>query len=154
MAMKERLQDYIDLNREIDYQTSRLERFDDKMCSIGVPVYNDSPRNPSPDYDRLSNMVARKESIENTIRELAQKRDTEREELERLIARLEKPKFRMVLRLRYLDLEEWEDVHFIMFGDKDDYSENYDNYKQNIFRWHRAAIKELDAIANSEEVTA
>lgn len=85
-----------------------------------------------------------------SIDSLIAERDAEQKALEALIRRLPNADRRLVLRLRYLDSEEWEDVLFIAYGGKPDFNEKYDNYKQRVFRHHKQALAELEAISENE----
>lgn len=147
-AMKERLRDYRSMNKEIENQIERLERMEMKISSIGSPVLSDMPKSPSTVYDRMASSVARKVDFENEIMELIAERDAERRSLESLIRRLKKPDERAVIRMRYLDSEDWEDILMMIFGGQRDFNDKYDNYKQRMFRLHSAAISNMAALSH------
>ncbi len=146
-AMRKRLSAYRTLNEEIDNEIERLDRMQTKATSVGSPVLSDMPKSPSPVYDRMADTVARIIDLENEIKELVAERDKERKEIEGLVRNLGKAGERAVIRSRYLDLEDWEDVQFLLFGSKADFDSRYDDYKQRMFRWHRAAIENLANIS-------
>lgn len=147
-AMKERLRDYRSMNKEIENQIERLERMEMKISSIGSPVLSDMPKSPSTVYDRMASSVARKVDFENEIKELIAERDSERCSLESLIRQLKKPDERAVIRMRYLDIEDWEDILMMIFGGQRDFNDKYDNYKQRMFRLHSAAISNMAALSH------
>lgn len=147
-AMKERLRDYRSMNKEIENQIERLERMEMKISSIGSPVLSDMPKSPSTVYDRMASSVARKVDFENEIKELIAERDSERRSLESLIRQLKKPDERAVIRMRYLDIEDWEDILMMIFGGQRDFNDKYDNYKQRMFRLHSAAISNMAALSH------
>lgn len=147
-AMKERLRDYRSMNKEIENQIERLERMEMKISSIGSPVLSDMPKSPSTAYDRMASSVARKVDFENEIKELIAERDSERRSLESLIRQLKKPDERAVIRMRYLDIEDWEDILMMIFGGQRDFNDKYDNYKQRMFRLHSAAISNMAALSH------
>lgn len=147
-AMKERLRDYRSMNKEIENQIERLERMEMKISSIGSPVLSDMPKSSSAVYDRMASSVARKVDFENEIKELIAERDSERCSLESLIRQLKKPDERAVIRMRYLDIEDWEDILMMIFGGQRDFNDKYDNYKQRMFRLHSAAISNMAALSH------
>lgn len=143
LVMKDRLCEYRSLNKEIDNEIERLERMEDKLYSLGSPALSNMPKSKSSVYDKIADRVAMKVDLEATIKELISYRDSERIAIEVMVRRLRNADERAVIRMRYLDLEEWDDILYMMFGDKKDYNEKYDNYKQRMFRLHSAAIEEL-----------
>lgn len=142
-AMKKRLLAYRTLNEEIDNESERLDRMEMKVKSAGGINFTGMPKAQSPVYDRMAEIVARVVDLRAEIRELVSKRDVERKEIEALVKKLDKAGERAVIRSRYLDLEEWEDVQFVLFGCKTDFDDKYEDYKQRMFRWHRLAISNL-----------
>lgn len=150
MDIKERLQDYIELNKEIDYQIIRLEHYSEKIKSIKSPLYSDMPKAPPIHPDHIADMISRKEEIEKNIRDLMQQREKKRQIINRLIARLSKPELKIVLQLRYINLKEWNEVIFDMYGEKEDYEMKLDNYRQRVFRYHKQAITEIEKMTVEE----
>lgn len=149
MDVKERCKAYKDLNREIDLQIERLERMEDKVKAPSAANLSGMPKS-SPARDRLASDVAIIADLKAEIMELIEERDAERTALDGLISRLRNPENRLVLRLRYLDFEEWEDVIFTAYGSKPDFNEKYDNYKQRVFRHHKQALSELEALEQED----
>ena len=144
MNMTARFKAYRDLNREIDLQIERLEQMEAKAGSPSTPNLSGMPKGSSFQHDRMADTVARIADLRSEIDSLIAERDAEQKALEALIRRLPNADRRLVLRLRYLDSEEWEDVLFIAYGGKPDFNEKYDNYKQRVFRHHKQALAELE----------
>ena len=142
-AMRNRLIAYRRLNEEIDYQLERLDRLQTRASSIGGNHLSGMPKAPSGPYDKIADSVARIVDLENEIKDLVRKRDEERRAIEMLALTLKNPSERAVIRSRYLDLEEWDDVQFVLFGSNEDYDSNFDDYKQKMYRWHRTAIRNM-----------
>lgn len=150
MNIKELLQEYTELNKDIDFQIIRLEQYSGKIESIKSPVYSDMPKAPPTHPDHIADMIALKEEIENSIRELMQKRERIRKIINSLIAQLRKPELKIVMQLRYIDLREWSEVIFFMYGGNEDYPLKLDNYKQRVFRYHKQAITEIEKMTVEE----
>ncbi len=110
-AMRERLRDYRSLNKEIDNEIERLERMEMRITGVGSPVLSDMPKAPSTVYDRMADNVARKIDLEAEIKELIEQRDSERKAIAALTRKLKQVNERAVIRMRYLDNEDWEDIH-------------------------------------------
>ena len=144
--MRERLYEYRSMNEEIDSQIERLERLEAKLIGVGSPVLSDMPKASNTVYDRLTDNIAKKDELERDIKELIAERDSERRELESIIRRLRKSGEKAVIRMRYIDAEDWNDILDMLFGSKDDFEEKYDNYKQRMFRLHSAAISNMAAL--------
>lgn len=124
MDMTARFKAYRDLNREIDLQIERLEQLEAKAGSPSTPNLSGMPKGSSFQHDRMADTVARIADLRSEIDSLIAERDAEQKALEALIRRLPNADRRLVLRLRYLDSEEWEDVLFIAYGGKPDFNEN------------------------------
>ena len=67
MNIKGILQEYTEINKDIDFQIIRLEQYSGRIESIKSPVYSDMPKAPPVYPDHIADMVARKEEIENSI---------------------------------------------------------------------------------------
>lgn len=139
-AMKTRLQEFRDLNREIENQIERLERLETKMSSPSSPNLSGMPKTPSSVRDKFVDDIARKDELEAKIRELISLRDREQKEIESLAGKLRKPDERAVICMRYIDSEGWDDIITMLFGVSKDSDDDYDNYKQRAFRLHSSAI--------------
>lgn len=150
MNIKELLQEYTEINKDIDFQIVRLEQYSGKIESIKSPAYSDMPKAPPMHPDHIADMIAWKEEIENSIRDLMQKREHIRKTINSLIEQLRKPELKVVLQLRYIDLREWSEVVFDMYGEKEDYTLKIDNYRQRVFRYHKQAITEIEKMTGEE----
>ena len=60
------------------------------------------------------------------------------------------PEQRAVLRLRYIDLETWNDLTFALFGSKEDFTEREDAYLRRAYKIHGKALYELAQIVPLE----
>lgn len=144
--MKIRLREYRNLNREIENQIGRLERLEEKMYSPSSPNLSGMPKAPSGVRDKFADSVARKIELEKKIRILISQRDDERKAIEVLTSRLRNPDERAVICMRYIDSEEWDDIIEMLFGVSKEVDDDYDNYKQRIFRLHISAISKMAEI--------
>lgn len=140
--MKKRLYAFRELEVEIEFEEERLDRLKSKAYSPSGGSLTGMPKSGTV-YDRTGELVIRLEALEKHITSLKKQRESERSRLEYLVRKLRKSGDRALIRARYLDREEWDDVQFVLFGDKEDFNEKFEDYRQRMFRWHRNAIVEM-----------
>lgn len=66
------------------------------------------------------------------------------------------PDMRAVLRVRYLDIEPWEGVTEVLFGQRDDYEEWQDSFLRRVHKIHGkalAALAKLVPLDEGQEIT-
>ena len=66
--LKTRLKRIPHVDDDISGQEERYERLNQKLVDIGSPELTDMPRNPSPDYDHMAEMLYRLEELEKEIK--------------------------------------------------------------------------------------
>lgn len=148
-AVRDWLDDYVLAEEDIDSEIERLEFFVSKMTSIGSQNMNGMPRSTNASTDRMADQLARKEEIEESIRESVRKQAEVRKKIEAVIRKLRKVERRSVIRLKYLDRNEWPDVLEVMYGNRDDFDDRYDTYKRAMYRHHDDALAEMAAVLNA-----
>jgi len=139
-AIKQRLVEYRERERDIDNQIERLERFTMKMTSIGATVISDMPKAISPSHDRIADMVAQKEELERVIREDVQLQSEERQAIEEILKHLKHSDEKAVIRMRYFDGASWNDVVDMVFGGKSDFIGKEDTYLRRVHKIHGSAL--------------
>ncbi len=138
--VKERLYMYRNRDRDIDCQLKRLELLESRIFSIGSPKYSDMPKGSSVVGDKVADMIAEKVDIESDIQKLREDKQSERLWIEEIIAKLEDPNERNVIRARYLDGGDWKDVCEVIYGWRNDYFQKEKSYLRNITNIHRRAL--------------
>ncbi|MBQ4447408.1 MAG: hypothetical protein II897_03850 [Clostridia bacterium] len=144
--MRGRLNAYRNLCEEIARQTERLDRLEMRAYSAGGSKLSFTPKSPSTVYDKVAEDASTIEDLKSEIQSLIEEQKAERKQLEYLVSRLRNSGERALIRARYIDHEEWEDVQFALYGDEADYEENHDTYKQRMFKWHKRAIDNLSKL--------
>ena len=139
-AIKDRLNDYRSEDREIENQTERLERLLNKMHDDGAQNLNGMPKSPSPEPDRMSDLISMKDDLISEIEELRAEHKSERKRIEKLVRKLKKPDERAVIRFRFIDGHEWDEVTDMLFGGRSDFLDREENYQRRTFRLHQDAI--------------
>lgn len=141
---REMLDDYVIAEEDIDREIERLEYLTSKMTGISAQVMNGMPRSSSMSTDRMADMLGRKEELEASIRAAVDKQAQKRKEIEEIIRHLRNTEERAVIRLRYLDRTEWDEVLEIMFGNKSDFNDRFETYRRRMYRVHGTALVNME----------
>ena len=141
--VKERLEDYLAADRDIELQEQRLDRIEMKLKSIGSPSYSGMPKDPSPSQSRMADLVCQKIDLENEIKQMIAKQKKERTELEKIIKRLRHANERAVIRMRYFDGMRWNDVLDVLFGDRPDFFYKEESYERTMYNIHGSALANM-----------
>lgn len=139
-AVKKRLLDYRDIEREIDNQVERIENLEAKMYSVGSPELSDMPKAPSITQDRIGGMVARKEEMEAKVHRLIDRQTSEREWIQNVLKHVKKPDERAVIEMRYIDMESWPQIALMLFGKKPDFDDREESYVRRTTKLHGKAL--------------
>lgn len=103
--------------------------------------------------DKLGALVAQIEELTAENARLWNRVGELRREREAAIRRIEGrgyAELRAVLRLKYIDGETWDDLTFILFGSKEDYTEREESYLRRAYKLHGKALYELSKIVPLE----
>ena len=150
--VKDRLRRYSDLLDEIDMQERRLDQMRADMGGVRSPSCDGMPKGAcDPDGVHRKAMVAMR--LEDAIEAARLREEAERADLERMVARMPRAAERAVIRMRYFDRMDWDEVAFAMYGDSADYLEEEHEYRQRVYRRHTEAVLSL-ALVDAEEAVA
>lgn len=148
--VKARLRRYSDLLDEIDMQRQRLDRMRAECGSPRSPRYDGMPKAKGSDPDwvhREAMMIIR---LEERVADDEAREAEERRDLERMVSKVPRAMERAVLRMRYFDRCDWEWIAFAVYGDKEDYFDRADEYRQRVYRRHSDAVLSL-ALVDADE---
>lgn len=149
--IKDRLAAYTAMLRDIDNQLERLDRMEMTMASPPGPDLTGMPRGSGTPSDRTGMMVERKMELEEQIDRLKAEEKKERNAIEGLILQLSDPDERAVIRLRYFDRADWNDVAFALFGTEPDYLTRSESYLRRTYKIHGRALLDLADILERED---
>lgn len=93
--------------------------------------------------------------IERAQKQLAELIEAERKDYEilnNLMQRIEDPRQRLILQMRYFDLAEYEDIAFAIFGDNDGFYDEIDRYLGYVYKRRAAGEKRLGELLNAQEM--
>ena len=139
-AVKQRLTEYLENERDIDNQIERLEHLNARMVGVGAQVLTDMPKSPSVTNDRMAELLGQKEELELAIRAAVTEQSRERQRIEAILKHLRNPDERAVIRMRYFDRSSWPEVRDMMFGHKADFGEKEETYLRRTHRVHGSAL--------------
>lgn len=142
-AIKRRLADYSELEKDIQNQLERLERLSAKMYGLSSPALTGMPSSGSKSVDKLTYLVSKRDELQSSIDDKIRRRDSDRLYLQNLVNGLSKADERAVIELRYFDGEKWSDVNSIIFGTKDDFDEKEDSYLRRTHMMHGDALIQM-----------
>ena len=136
--IKDRLAAYTAMLRRIDNNIERIERMEATMTSPKAQQLDAIPHSGGPAGDRMADMIARKEELEQKAREAIAEERAEHDALAAMVDQLPKPDESAVIEMRYFD--------------RVSYIEKYDSYMRRTLRIHGAALvglAELNKVAQS-----
>ena len=141
-VIKERLQAHVDLIREYENQCERLERLTASMTAPKAQTYDGMPGG-TPESDPMALQVARKIELEENIAHLLKEIRYDEGKIDAIIKQLDNAEERCILRLRYIDAEDWVDVAWIQYHKKKDYKRNTSGYLKRAYNKHGEALAHL-----------
>lgn len=141
----ERLREYGEMVKDLEYQGERLERLKVKLIGVGAQALTDMPKSPSPNNDKMTDLVAQKIELEEDMKEMADEVKAERKAIEKAIRSLKSAEQRAVIRGRFIDGERADSVTELLFGGKEDFLDKQMSYQRRMFSIQAAAVENLAA---------
>ncbi len=134
---------YREGERDIAAQHDALERLITKIEGVGAVIITDMPRSPSPPTDRMTDLIAQKIELEESISTDVQEHTRQRKHITATIKKLRSADEKAVLRFRYLLGMNWVDVTNAMYGDQVDYLNKEDSYIRRVLKIHGRALMSM-----------
>lgn len=144
--VKAKLRSYGILQRRIDHQITRLENLVETIDSIASANYSGMPSGPHDGVSKAERYVEKKDELERKIDSMIQQEKILRKEVEELIALLPDPDEQACLEMKYVDVMDWQDVAFGLFGMLAEYESHKERYMKRTFKLHGAALQRLSEI--------
>lgn len=145
------LQEYRNLELEADIQSERLIRLINRIEGVGAQVITGMPTAHSSSNDRITDLIAKKMEIEDSVSKAVEIQKRERARIEKALVKMSNPKCRALIRHRYIDGNTWEKTSSLIFGNQDDYEEKQESYLRRVFLVHGDALTELTGIISGDE---
>lgn len=152
--LKRWLESYQERQRDFEATCERLERLESKLTSPRSAALSGLPGAAASDPDRLTFPVAELQELQaETKRQVAALRDL-RHRIEGAVRLIDGPGWpnrRAVLRMRYLDGEQWEVIAKLLFWRDPDFQTKQDSYVRRAFKIRKAALRKLAAHPRIDE---
>ena len=141
IRIKKRLRKIRNTARELENQLRRLEWAENNAIGVGSPLLSDMPKG-SPSADgRLVRAINKKLEIEQEVGRLIRVYTEERSEVFPLLDQLDHPDQRTIIKMRYVDCADWEDIVELLYAKRRDFDENRDNYYKRVMNIHGDALE-------------
>jgi len=155
--IKRDFQNYRTYVCKVRSKRDQLTAIKTKLQGLQSAKITDMPKNTIPRNDKNLFLLQEKMDIEESLRKLLKKKDSERKRLNKILKDLEsddtaglltrKPEVltaeASVLRLRYMCGFSWEEVNEAFYSEDKDFEINTDVYLKRIFRYHGQAFIDL-----------
>lgn len=140
-SIRARLDAYLNMRRELAYQTMRLKNIYQSIDAIKSPTMESASHNGV--HDGVSLRVAEMMQLEEKIDDLRESCVAEQESLEKIISRIPSAEQRCLLRMRYFDAMRWSEITHAFFGDQIDYASKEDEYRRVLYVLHTRALRSM-----------
>lgn len=150
--VKEWLLRYSEINRNIDNLIQRSELLRDKAYAPSSTQIDGMPHSKGVNTDKIGALIAKCDELDAKAKEkIAESRNLYKE-IDNTIKKIQgkgSADRRAVLQMKYLDLAGWDDVVFMLFGNKADFADKEESYTRRTFKLHNEALNILkDFIPN------
>ncbi len=150
-------QNYRNYVCKIRRKKEQLTVIKSKLTGLHSAKITDMPKVATPKNDKNLYLLQEKIEIEDALKKLVKKKESERKRLNKILKELEsddtanlltrKPEVltaeASVLKLRYMCGFSWEDINKAFYEEDSDFYENIENYLRNIYRYHGQAFVDL-----------
>lgn len=148
------LESYRERQQDLAACYERLERLESKLTSPRSAALSGLPGAAAPDPDRLTFPVAELQELQEETKKQAAALQDLRHRIEGAVRLIDGPGWpnrRAVLRMRYLDGEQWEVIAQLLFRRDPDFQTKQDSYVRRAFKIRKAALRKLAAHPRIEE---
>lgn len=145
-SLKRWLESYQERKQDFEATCERLERLEARLTSPKSAALSGLPGAAASDPDRLTFPVAELQELQaETKRQVAALRDL-RHRIEGAVRLIDGPGWpnrRAVLRMRYIDGEQWETIAQLLFRRDPDFQIKQDSYVRRVYKIRKAALRAL-----------
>lgn len=140
--VKDWLESMLDTASDIEFLEEHLRRLTNRMEQVSSPKLTDMPRNPSPQRDRMSDDIARKDTITARIADKLEFLDASRTLLERLLECCNR-KERKVIQLHDIAGMDWSEIAPLVFDTDKLTGEEGAKCIDALYRYRRRGIQKI-----------
>lgn len=140
------LQRHAENRNELEDELRRFELLNGESYYRSPSDIDGMPHGSGGTTDSTANSAIRDISLVRKLESLKKLIDEEEAKIESILALLPKANQKTVIRIKYYQRYEWDDVALFMYGDKRDYAGNSDKYKTKAQKVHGAALANMRRI--------
>lgn len=140
---KEWLLRYSEINKTIDNLILRSDLLKDKASAPSSAKIDGMPHGKGGNTDKIGTLIAKYEELDTEAREKIAESRTIYREINDVIKNIQgrgSADLRVVLQLKYLDLANWNEIVFLLFGNEPDFAEREDSFIRRTFKLHSRAL--------------
>ena len=148
------LRRYADLLREVELLRARADAIRSRAASPPTSALDGIPRAPGFEGDRLGGVIGVADTIERQAAGKESQAAATYAEIDAAIQQINGKKaieIRTALQCRYLDGLPWAEINFLLYGDRENFSEREDTYLHYTFNFQKQGLEALAAILEMEE---
>lgn len=150
MIDKEFLRIHAERRNELEDELRRYDQMNGASY-YRSPASNDGmPHSSGGISDPTADPVIKKFDSSTFIGKLHQIITEEETAIEAVLAKLPKANQKTVIRIKYYQRYEWDDVALFMYGDKMDYARNTEKYKKKALNIHGTALANMKRVQEAE----
>ncbi len=158
--IRQDFQNYRIYMAKVKRKQEQLTVIKSKLTGLHSAKITDMPKNSTQKNDKNLYLIQEKIEIEEQLKILLRKKESERRKLNKILRDLESNEAAScltrspevltaeasVLKLRYLCGFSWEDINRAFYSEDEDFDINTDVYLKKIYRYHGQAFIDLHAI--------
>ena len=145
---------YADLMREVELLRARADAIRSRAASPPTSAVDGMPRGPGFEGDRLGGVIGVADALERQAAGKVARAAEIYQEIDAVIEQIKgkhAAERKFTSQCRYLDLMDWPDVIFLLFGDKDDFGDREDSYIRRTYSIHKAALQDIGEILDKNK---
>ena len=150
MIDKEFLRIHAERRNELEDELRRYDQMNGASY-YRSPASNDGmPHSSGGISDPTADAVIKPLDLSKQLDKLRKLIWVEEEAIETVLAKLPKANQKTVIRIKYFQRYDWDDVALFMYGDKMDYARNTEKYKKKALNIHGTALANMKRVQEAE----
>lgn len=144
--VKEWLSRFAENERQLDNLMERIEMLRSRLEAPGSPTLSGMPRGGGDGVDMIGRKLIAIEALEEQAQGLLARSRSLYAETNRAIDEITGKRssdLRAALKMRYLDLADWEEINIMLWSGKANFFDHVESYSRRTFRLHGEALEAM-----------